>query len=232
MQVAVLASAVTALSAFIKNIGALAIFIPIAMQVARRTEKPVSRVLMPLAFGSLLGGLITLIGTSPNIVVSQMREQITGEPFRMFDFAPVGIGLSVVGVAFLTFGWRLLPTIKRGAGATPETRFSIEDYITEVASAGGLPVRRSDCPRPGRAGRWRRHRRSDRPRELPALHPGRALDNVRGRHPRSQGRYPRALEARRRGQAGVDPRPGAWRRARPARKTSPSSRPWSRQTRP
>ncbi|HEX6114679.1 MAG TPA: SLC13 family permease [Geminicoccaceae bacterium] len=132
MQVAVLGSAVTALSAFIKNIGALAIFIPIALQVARRTQKPSSRVLMPLAFGSLLGGLITLIGTSPNVIVSRMREQISGEPFRMFDFAPVGIGLAVVGVIFLTFGWRLLPTIKRGAGGTPETRFSIEDYIAEV----------------------------------------------------------------------------------------------------
>ena len=139
MQVAVLASAVTALSAFIKNIGALAIFIPIALQVARRTEKPASRVLMPLAFGSLLGGLITLIGTSPNIVVSQMRQQISGEPFRMFDFAPVGIGLAVIGVAFLTFGWRLLPTIKRGAGATPETRFSIEDYITEAILPAASP---------------------------------------------------------------------------------------------
>jgi hypothetical protein len=131
-QVAVLGSAVTALSAFIKNIGALAIFIPIALQVARRTEKPASRVLMPLAFGSLLGGLITLIGTSPNVIVSRMREQMTGEPFRMFDFAPVGIGLAVVGMIFLTFGWRLLPRIRRRAGATPETRFSIEDYITEV----------------------------------------------------------------------------------------------------
>jgi di/tricarboxylate transporter len=132
MQVAVLGSAVTALSAFIKNIGALAIFIPIALQVARRSDKPASRVLMPLAFGSLLGGLATLIGTSPNVIVSRVREQLTGEPFRMFDFAPVGLGLAVVGVAFLTFGWRLLPTIRRGAGATPETRFSIEDYITEV----------------------------------------------------------------------------------------------------
>jgi di/tricarboxylate transporter len=127
MQVAVLASAVTALSAFIKNVGALAIFVPIALQVARRTEKPASRVMMPLAFGSLLGGLITLIGTSPNVIVSRMREQMTGEPFRMFDFAPVGLGLALVGVTFLAFGWRLLPTIKRGAGATPETRFSIED---------------------------------------------------------------------------------------------------------
>ena len=136
MQVAVLGSAVTALSAFIKNIGALAIFIPIALQVARRTGKPASRVLMPLAFGSLLGGLATLIGTSPNVIVSRMRAQITGEPFHMFDFAPVGTCLAAVGMIFLIFGWRLLPKINRGAGATPETRFSIEDYITEV----GLPA--------------------------------------------------------------------------------------------
>jgi di/tricarboxylate transporter len=139
MQVAVLASAVTALSAFIKNIGALAIFIPIALQVARRTEKPPSRVLMPLAFGSLLGGLITLIGTSPNVIVSRMREDISGEPFRMFDFAPVGIGLAVAGLVFLSFGWRLLPTIKRGTGTTPETRFSIEDYVAEVRLPSNSP---------------------------------------------------------------------------------------------
>jgi di/tricarboxylate transporter len=139
MQVAVLASAVTALSAFVKNIGALAIFIPIALQVARRTEKPASRLLMPLAFGSLLGGLITLIGTSPNIVVSRVREQISGEPFGMFDFAPVGVCLAVTGVAFLTVGWRLLPRIRKGAGATPETRFSIEDYTTEVRLPAGSP---------------------------------------------------------------------------------------------
>jgi len=68
-----------------------------------------------------------------------MRETITGEPFRMFDFAPVGIGLAVAGVIFLTVGWRLLPTIKRGAGATPETRFSIEDYTTEVRLPASSP---------------------------------------------------------------------------------------------
>jgi di/tricarboxylate transporter len=139
MQVAVLGSAVTALSAFMKNIGALAIFIPIALQVARRTEKPPARVLMPLAFGSLLGGLITLIGTSPNIIVSRMREQITGEPFRMFDFAPVGVGLAVAGVIFLSVGWRRLPRIKTGTGAMPETRFSSEDYITEVRLPAASP---------------------------------------------------------------------------------------------
>ena len=129
MQVAVLVCG-HALSAFMKNIGALAIFIPIALQVARRTEKPASRVLMPLASGALLGGIITLIGTSPNIIVSRMREQITGEPFRIFDFAPVGVCLAVAGVAFLSVGWRLLPKIKQGTAARPASRS--RTYVTEV----------------------------------------------------------------------------------------------------
>jgi di/tricarboxylate transporter len=68
-----------------------------------------------------------------------VREQISGEPFRMFDFAPVGVCLAIAGVAFLTVGWRLLPRIKKGAGATPETRFSIEDYTTEVRLPPGSP---------------------------------------------------------------------------------------------
>ena len=209
MQVAVLTSAVTTLSAFVKNIGALAIFMPIALQVARRTQKPASRVLMPLAFGSLLGGLITLIGTSPNVIVSRMREQITGEPFRMFDFAPVGLGLAVVGVIFLTLGWRLLPTIKRGVGATPETRFSIEDYITEVRLPAGFSLRRHEGQGPRSPRQWRRHRRRHHPGGLPALHPGRILAAVRGGHPRPRGRHPRALAAGRRRETGADPRQGA-----------------------
>ena len=113
-QIAVLGGAVTALSAFIKNIGALAIFMPIAVQFSKRSKTPVSRLLMPLSFGSLLGGLMTLIGTSPNIIVARMRETILGTPFGMFDFFPVGLGLAATGVVFLTFGWRLLPSERRG----------------------------------------------------------------------------------------------------------------------
>ena len=109
LQVPFLVTAVTILSAFIKNVGALAIFLPIALQIAKRTQTPPSQLLMPLAFGSLLGGLATLIGTSPNIIVSRVREELTGEPFHMFDYLPVGAGLSLIGIAFLSFGWRLLP---------------------------------------------------------------------------------------------------------------------------
>lgn len=130
-QIGVLVSTVAVLSAFMKNIGTLAIFMPIAFQVARRSSKPVSRLLMPLSFGALLGGMMTLIGTSPNIIVARMRADILGEPFGMFDFTPVGLGLTIAGIGFLLFGWRLLPRA-RNAAATPETLFSIEDYQAEV----------------------------------------------------------------------------------------------------
>ena len=111
-QVFGLVASVTLLSAFVKNVGALAMLMPVAFQLARRTGTPPSSLLMPMAFGSLLGGLMTLIGTSPNIIVSQMREQITGEPFRMFDFTPVALGLSVLGIGFLALAY----SIKVGLG--------------------------------------------------------------------------------------------------------------------
>ncbi|AWB08809.1 SLC13 family permease (plasmid) [Azospirillum humicireducens] len=129
MQVAVLAGAVTLLSAIVKNIGALAIFMPIALQVARRTGTPVSMLLMPMAFGSLMGGLMTLVGTSPNVIVSRLRAEMTGEPFRMFDFTPVGLVISVFGVAFLAVGYRLLP---KGRTASAGPAFNIDDYTAEA----------------------------------------------------------------------------------------------------
>ena len=130
-QVVVLVAVVTVLSAFVKNIGALAMMIPVAFQIARRTGTPPSSLLMPMAFGSLLGGIVTLVGTSPNIIVSRVRGEILGEPFRMFDFAPVGIGIALVGVLFLAFGYRLLPQGRKGA-ATLDEALDIKDYVTEA----------------------------------------------------------------------------------------------------
>src|SRR6185295_10148092 len=101
LQVAVLAGSVALLSAFVKNIGALAMMIPIAMQMAKRSKRSPSILLMPMAFGSLLGGTMTLIGTSPNIIVSRLRGELLGEPFGMFDFTPVGLGLTAAGLLFL-----------------------------------------------------------------------------------------------------------------------------------
>ncbi|HEX5866667.1 MAG TPA: SLC13 family permease [Beijerinckiaceae bacterium] len=130
-QVFVLVIAVTAMSAFVKNIGALAMIMPVAFQIARRTNTSPSAFLMPMAFGSLLGGIITLVGTSPNIIVARMRAELVGEPFGMFDFTPVGLGLAIAGVAFLTFGYRLLPQNRRGT-ASLHAALNIKDYTTEA----------------------------------------------------------------------------------------------------
>jgi di/tricarboxylate transporter len=137
LQVGVLSACVAGLSAFVKNVGALAIFMPVAFQIARRNERSPSELLMPLSFASLLGGSMTLIGTSPNLLIASVREQLTGQPFHMFDFMPVGFGVAVCGLLFLTIGWRLLPRGRRGAGVEPP--FKIEDYTTELEVGGNSP---------------------------------------------------------------------------------------------
>jgi di/tricarboxylate transporter len=130
-QVPLFTLAVTVLSMATKNVGALAIMMPIALQVARRTGTPPSRLLMPMAFGSLLGGTVTLVGTSPNIIVSQVREQILGRPFDMYDYAPVGLGVTAVGLVFLTFAYRLLP-IARPTAETLDAAIAANPYVTEA----------------------------------------------------------------------------------------------------
>lgn len=113
-QVPVLVVSTTVLSMFTKNIGALAIFMPLAMTLARTTNTSASRLLMPMSFGALLGGCVTLVGTSPNIIVSEVRQQTLGQPFGMFDFTPVGLGLAVIGMIFLSFAYRILPKNRQG----------------------------------------------------------------------------------------------------------------------
>ena len=122
---------VMVLSAFMKNIGALAIFIPLAIRLARANDMAPSQVLMPLSFASLVGGLMTLIGTSPNIIVSRVRAELLGKPYTMFDFTPVGLGICLAAIVFLAFGWRVLPRDRQGT-ASAESRFRIEDYLAEV----------------------------------------------------------------------------------------------------
>jgi di/tricarboxylate transporter len=139
ITVVVLVAAVTLLSAFIKNIGALAMLMPVAFQLARRTNTSPAYFLMPMSFGALLGGTMTLIGTSPNIIVSRMREDLVGAPFRMFDFTPVGIGISLAGVAFLAFGYRLLPANRKGT-ASLDAAFNIESYMTEADVPADSPL--------------------------------------------------------------------------------------------
>ncbi len=132
-QVFALAAAVTVLSAFVKNIGALAMLMPVAFQIARRTGTSPSSLLMPMSFGALMGGLVTLIGTSPNIIVSRLREEIVGAPFNMFDFAPTGLGIAIAGLALLSVAWRLLPSKRKGS-ASMDMAFNLEGYTAEVTA--------------------------------------------------------------------------------------------------
>jgi di/tricarboxylate transporter len=130
-QVPVFVAATALLSMATKNVGALAILMPIALQTARRTGTSPSRLLMPMSFASLLGGLVTLVGTSPNIIVSQVRTDLLGKPFGMYDFAPVGLGLTALGVVFLAFAYRVLP-IARAPAQTMDAVLAGAAYVTEV----------------------------------------------------------------------------------------------------
>lgn len=132
IQLAALTAAVTVSSGFMNNIGALALFMPVAIRMARKSGRSPSLYLMPLAFGSLLGGMTTLIGTPPNIIISGFRAQALGNAaFRMFDFFPVGAGVAVAGVALLVLLSRFLVP-KGAAGGTSQELFEVGDYITAL----------------------------------------------------------------------------------------------------
>ncbi|WP_428485021.1 SLC13 family permease [Rhodopila sp.] len=139
LQIGVLTACVTFLSAFIKNVGTLGIFMPIAIQTAERGKRPASLYLMPLAFGSLVGGTITQIGTSPNLLISAVRQETQGRPFTLFDFTPVGLPLSIMAVGFLAVGWRLIPRGRTGR-ASAERRLEIEKYTSEARLPAGSPL--------------------------------------------------------------------------------------------
>ncbi|WP_404713435.1 SLC13 family permease [Sphingomonas sp. MMS24-J13] len=152
-QVPVLASATAILSMLTKNVGALAILMPVALRVSRNTETSASSLLMPMSFMSLLGGLVTLVGTSTNIIVSQVREETLGKPFQMFDFAPVGLLLTGLGLVFVSFGWRLLPRDRRGrsgmSDANADAAFSTEAKVPaelppELRTIGDLNLGKDD----------------------------------------------------------------------------------------
>jgi len=131
VQVSALTGLVTAFSAFMNNVGALALLMPVSIRRARKSGLSPSTLLLPLAFGSCLGGLITLIGTPPNIIIAAYRAQYGGEPFTMFDFTPVGLGVALAGFIFIALiGWRLVPT--RPGSASREDMFEVKDYLTEV----------------------------------------------------------------------------------------------------
>lgn len=136
LQVPVLAGATMLLAMVTKNVGALAIMMPLALQLARRTGTSPSALLMPMAFAAMVGGVVTLVGTAPNILMSRVREELTGTPFRMFDFAPVGLGVCAATLLFLAVGWRLAPYGRRGAPSM-DAAFTIARYTVEARVAEG-----------------------------------------------------------------------------------------------
>lgn len=137
-QVPVFAAVTAILSMATKNVGALAILMPIALQTARRTKTSPSCLLMPMSFAALLGGLVTLVGTSPNIIVSQVRQDLFGKPFGMYDFTPVGLGLTALGVVFVSFAYRLLP--RRAPAETMGSAMANAPYVTEVEVPSEWPL--------------------------------------------------------------------------------------------
>jgi di/tricarboxylate transporter len=146
LQLAGQTAIIAVLSAVMNNVGAMALMLPVALQNAYREGYPPAKTLMPLAFGSLLGGLTTMIGTPPNIIIATFREQAIGEPFRMFDFTAVGGAVALAGIAFIiTVGWRLVPLERKGM-ADPKQLFEIANYVAEArvpegAKAIGRTVR-------------------------------------------------------------------------------------------
>jgi di/tricarboxylate transporter len=139
-HVSIMSALAAALSAVMNNVAALALLMPVDLQAAKKAGRSPSLSLMALSFASILGGMITLIGTPPNIVIAEFRNDSLGESFRMFDFAPVGIACAAVGVAYVALiGWRLLPSARKGADAG-EDLFDLADYIAELRVPEGSRI--------------------------------------------------------------------------------------------
>ena len=140
-----LTAIVAVASAFMNNVGALALMLPVALSTAAKQQRSPAMLLMPLAFGSILGGMMTSIGTPPNIIIASIRAESAGTPFSMFDFAPVGLTVAGLGVLFVALiGWRLIPKARLQKSPT-EQLFAIDDYLTEVivpkgSSLIGTPI--------------------------------------------------------------------------------------------
>lgn len=131
------------LSAFMNNVGAMALLMPLAIQTAEKNEIPAGKLLMPLAFGTILGGMTTLIGTPPNLIVAGFRAETEGRGFAMFDFSPVGLSVAIVGIAFLVLLGRYIVPTRTGSR---KDQFDTGVYLTETqvtdqSKANGMTLR-------------------------------------------------------------------------------------------
>ena len=139
-HISIMAGLVASLSAVMNNVGALALLMPVDLQAAAKAKRSPALTLMPLSFASILGGLVTLIGTPPNIIIAAYREDALGAPFAMFDFAPVGLACTVAGVLFVALvGWRLIPQA-RTQRDEPQELFELEGYIAEARVPKGAKI--------------------------------------------------------------------------------------------
>lgn len=143
LSIAALTATGAALSAFMNNVGALALLMPVAIQMAQRQQIAPGKVLMPLSFGTILGGMTTLIGTPSNLIVSGFRKSNGHSGFNMFDFTPVGLTVAVVGIAFVTLiGWRLVPGRKQASGGSFDSgAYITEARVAEDSKADGMTLR-------------------------------------------------------------------------------------------
>ncbi|MFD1007760.1 MULTISPECIES: SLC13 family permease [Oceanisphaera] len=143
LSIAALTALGAVLSAFMNNVGALALLMPVAVQMARRKQIPTGKVLMPLSFGTILGGMTTLIGTPPNLIVSSFRQASGEEMFGMFDFTPVGLVVAAVGVSFVALiGWRIVPGRKQsGADSFDSGAYTTEARVPAGCKAEGMTLR-------------------------------------------------------------------------------------------
>lgn len=139
-HISIMASLAAVLSALMNNVATLALLMPVDTQAAAKAKRSPSLTLMPLSFATILGGMITLIGTPPNIVIAEFRNDALGAPYQMFDFAPVGLACAIAGVAFVALlGWRLLPSAA-GQAAPAQDLFKLADYIAELKVPEGSPA--------------------------------------------------------------------------------------------
>ena len=139
-HIAMMSTLAAVLSAIMNNVAALALLMPVDIQAAAKAKRSPALSLMPLSFASILGGMITLIGTPPNIVIAEYRNTALGAPYSMFDFAPVGLACAAVGIAYVTLiGWRLLPKNRQQADAGADL-FDLADYVAELRVTEGSKI--------------------------------------------------------------------------------------------
>ncbi|MEM7042924.1 MAG: SLC13 family permease [Pseudomonadota bacterium] len=136
-HISIMSGLAAGLSAVMNNVAALALLMPIDLQAASKAKRSPALTLMPISFASILGGMITLIGTPPNIVIAEFRGDALGSSFKMFDFAPVGLVCAVIGVVFIALiGWRLIPAARSEHDSGREL-FDLKDYIAELSVSEG-----------------------------------------------------------------------------------------------